>query len=69
MWLAEVNARALGVETGPWGRLRGTTTEAAIVRLVSKGGDDLSCLIPLGVLAKLRDDFDGLLKAVEERNR
>lgn len=42
-------------------------TEAAIVRLVSKGGDDLSCLIPLGVLAKLRDDFDGLLKAVEER--
>jgi hypothetical protein len=42
--------------------------DTAILRLVSRGGDDLSCMIPLEVLAKLRDAFDGLLKEVEERN-
>jgi hypothetical protein len=49
------------------GEAQRTTTEAAIVRLVSKGGDDLSCLIPLSVLAELRDYFDGVLRTVEER--
>lgn len=68
VWLAVVDVRALAVDLRP-GKLKGTDVDMVILRLVSHGGkDDFSCMIPLDILAKLRNEFDIVLKEVEERN-